>query len=102
VKNRAKIIVNKVLSKEEGNDTFNRLNSSANRFLGANLVHLGNIAEDKKLVQAVRMQRPVVLSFPKSEVSENIEAIAKGLEGISYNKGNSIQGIFKKMLNIFS
>ncbi|WP_346877386.1 MULTISPECIES: MinD/ParA family protein [unclassified Clostridium] len=102
VKNRAKIIVNKVLSKEEGNDTFNRLNSSANRFLGANLVHLGNIAEDKKLVQAVRMQRPVVLSFPKSEVSENIESIAKGLEGISYNKGNSIQGIFKKMLNIFS
>jgi len=83
VKNRAKIIVNKVLSKEEGNDTFNRLNSSANRFLGANLVHLGNIAEDKKLVQAVRMQRPVVLSFPKSEVSENIEAIAKELEGIS-------------------
>ncbi len=65
-------------------------------------MHLGNIAEDKKLVQAVRMQRPVVLSFPKSEVSENIEAIAKELEGISYNKGNSIQGIFKKMLNIFS
>jgi len=99
VKNKAKVIVNKVLTKEEGNNTFS---SSANRFLGANLVHLGNIAEDKKLVQAVRMQRPVVLSFPKSEVSENIEAIAKELEGISYSKGNSIQGIFKKMLNIFS
>jgi len=102
VKNRAKVIVNKVLTKEEGNDTFNRFNSSAKRFLDAKLVHLGNIAEDKKLVQAVRMQRPVVLSFPKSEVSENIEAIAKELEGINYNKGNSIQGIFKKMLNIFS
>ncbi len=54
------------------------------------------------LIDLIVQQRPVVLSFPKSEVSENIESIAKGLEGISYNKGNSIQGIFKKMLNIFS
>lgn len=101
VKCNAKIIVNKVLSNEEGDDTFNRLNSSAKRFLGATLVHLGNLAEDKKLIQAVRMQKPVVLSFPKSEISRNIESIAKMLEGISYSSSSSIQGIFQKMLNIF-
>jgi flagellar biosynthesis protein FlhG len=102
VKSSAKVIVNKVLSNEEGNNIFNRLNSSANRFLGASLVHLGNVAEDRRLVQAVRMQKPVVLSFPTSEVSKNIEDIAKKLEGTSYSSSNSIQGIFKKMLNIFS
>lgn len=102
VKSSAKVIVNKVLSDEEGNKTFNRLSSSANRFLGASLVHLGNVAEDRRLVQAVRMQKPVVLSFPTSEVSKNIEDIAKKLEGTSYSSSNSIQGIFKKMLNIFS
>ena len=102
VKSSAKVIVNKVLSDEEGNNTFNRFNSSANRFLGASLVHLGNVAEDKRLLQAVRMQKPVVLSFPTSEVSKNIEDIAKKLEGTSYSSSNSIQGIFKKMLNIFS
>lgn len=102
VKSSAKVIVNKVLSAEEGNNTFNRFNSSANRFLGASLVHLGNVAEDKRLIQAVRMQKPVVLSFPTSEVSKNIEDIAKKLEGTSYSSSNSIQGIFKKMLNIFS
>lgn len=102
VKSSAKVIVNKVLSAEEGNNTFNRFNSSANRFLGASLVHLGNVAEDKRLIQAVRMQKPVVLSFPTSEVSKNIEDIAKKLEDTSYSSSNSIQGIFKKMLNIFS
>lgn len=102
VKNNAKVIVNKVLSDEEGNDTFKRFNSSANRFLGASLEHLGNLAEDKKLIQAVRIQKPVVLSFPKSDVSKSIETIAKKIEGISYSSSNSIQGIFKKMLNIFS
>ncbi|MEG1256032.1 MinD/ParA family protein [Clostridium sp.] len=102
VKDSAKIIVNKVLDEKEGNNTFSRLNNSAQKFLGAELVHLGNVAEDRRLVQAVRMQKPVILSFPKSDASKDIESIAKELEGIQYRNGSSIQGIFKKMFNIFS
>ncbi|MEG2657262.1 MAG: MinD/ParA family protein [Clostridium sp.] len=102
VKNSANIIVNKVLDEDEGNNTFRRLNNSAHKFLGAELTHLGNVAEDKKLVQAVRMQKPVILSFPRSDASKDIESIARQLEGIEYRSGNSIQGIFKKMFNIFS
>ncbi len=102
VKNSANIIVNKVLDENEGNLTFDRLNNSAEKFLGTTLVHLGNVAEDKKLVQAVRMQKPVVLSFPKSESCKDIEDIARKLEGITCKNGTSVQGIFKKIFGIFS
>lgn len=102
VKKSAKVIINKVLEIEEGENTFHRLQNSASRFLNADLTYLGKVADDKKLVQAVRMQKPVVLSFPKSEAAFDIESIAQRLEGIKVTSGKSIQGLFKKMLKIFS
>lgn len=102
VKSNAKVIVNRVLELQEGLNTFKRLQNSAWRFLNTELTHIGNISEDKKLVQAVRMQKPVILAFPKSDASRDIAKIAESLEGTKGVAGKNLQGIFKKMLKIFS
>lgn len=102
IKRSARVIVNKVLEDKEGDSTFGRLKNSSEKFLHAYLIHLGNVCEDKKLVQAVRQQKPVLLAYPNCEASQKIEALARKLEGIEGKRENSIQVVFKKMFKIFS
>ncbi len=103
IKKSAKVIINKVLDKHEGTNTFNKFDNAAQKFLGIRLNFLGEVSEDRKLVQAVRMQKPVSIAFPSSESSKDIDRIAKNLDGVSYRtSGEGMQSLFKKIFNIFS
>jgi len=103
LKTKAKVIVNKVTDEKEGLLTFNRFNNAVKNFLKMDLEYLGYVSEDKKLSQAVKMQQPLLICFPNSEASQDINKIAKTIIG----NGNSIdgigvQGLFRKLFNIFS
>lgn len=103
IKNSAKVIINRVLDSEEGVRTFNKFKSAADRFLNIKLEHLGSISEDKKLIQSVRMQKPLVINYPNSEAAEDINNVALKLMGSNINKNREgIQGLFKKIFSIFS
>jgi flagellar biosynthesis protein FlhG len=103
IKNTAKVIINRVLDPHEGKTTFYKFNNAAERFLGVKLHHLGNVTDDKKLTQAVRMQTPLVIAYPNSDSAKDIESLAKEIEGInSKSSGEGVQGLFKKIFKIFS
>ncbi|KEI13165.1 chromosome partitioning protein ParA [Clostridium novyi B str. ATCC 27606] len=103
LKDKAKIVVNKVLDYEEGIKTFNKFNNAAKRFLNIELEYLGNISEDRKLIEAVRSQKPVVISYPNCKAAFDIEEIALKLCGYNRKmKTNGVQGVFKKIFHIFS
>jgi len=103
IKTSAKVIINRVLNTEEGVRTFNKFKSAADRFLNIKLEHLGSISEDKKLIQSVRMQKPLVINYPNSEAAEDINNVALKLIGLNINKNrDGIQGLFKKIFSIFS
>ena len=53
IKNKANIVVNKVLSKEEGTQTFSKFKVAVNKFLKLDISYLGLIYEDRKLIMAV-------------------------------------------------
>ena len=97
------VVVNRALDKEEGEGIFFKLNSVCNKFLNMDLSYLGCVYEDRKLLEAVRSQEPVIIKFPSSEVSLSIKKIGDNLIGKSNNKENTgIEGLFKKIFNIFS
>lgn len=99
----AKVIINRVLSDKEGEMTFQKFNNAVENFLKMNLEYLGCISEDRKLIQAVRQQQPFLLSYPGCSASQDIENIALKIAGAaSENKGMGVQGLFKKIFNIFS
>ena len=103
IKDKAKIVINKVLNYDEGKRTFDKFNNAAKRFLNIELEHLGNISEDLKVIQSVRNQKPFVINFPDCRASLDIEEVALKLCG--YSKKNSsygMQGLFKRIFNIFS
>lgn len=103
IKKQARLVVNKALSYEEGKQTFEKFNNAVNKFLNIKLKFLGTILEDRKLVQAVREQVPVVISYPNDHATKCIENIAKEIIGEKHREPSiGVQGFFKKMFNIFS
>ena len=103
LKDYAKVVVNRVIENKEGELTFNKFNSAVKKFLNIELEHLGNISDDKKLVQAVRNQEPFVIRYPNSDASKDIDNIAHKIVGLEGNKkGSSVQNLFRKIFDIFS
>ncbi len=66
------IVVNCVDSEEQAEELFQKMSMVCERFLQIRLRYLGYIFKDKKLVQAVRNQRPVVVIYPYSKASRCI------------------------------
>jgi flagellar biosynthesis protein FlhG len=103
IKSSAKIVVNKTLDIKEGELTFQKFNNAVTKFLNINLQYLGNMCEDKKLIQAVRKQEPFIISYPNANITRDINNIAAKIIGLDTNfKGSSVQDLFKKIFNIFS
>lgn len=102
IKDKAKIIVNKTFTEAEGIETFNKFERAVNKFLSLRVEYLGNIADDKKLVQGVRRQVPFVISYPNSDAAKSVEKIAERLLGDKSESKIGAQGLFKKLFNLFS
>ena len=81
IKDKAKVIVNKTFTEAEGIETFNKFERAVNKFLSLRVEYLGNIADDRKLVQGVRQQIPLVVAYPHSEAARSMEVIADKILG---------------------
>lgn len=103
IKSKAKVVINRTLDRKEGEATFNKFRSAVKTFLKIDVEYIGNISEDRKLIEAVRSQKPFVISSPNCEASQDILKIAEKLALIkAENTGSSVQSLFKKIFNIFS
>ena len=103
IKNKAKIVVNRTLEAKEGVTTYTKFNNAVSNFLKIKMEYIGNLSEDRKIVQAVREQKPFVISYPNCEASQDINKIALKIMGEESAEVNTnIQGLFKKLFNIFS
>jgi flagellar biosynthesis protein FlhG len=103
LKTEAKVIINRVLDEKEAELTFGKFNNAVSTFLKMKLEFIGSIAEDKKLVQAVRAQQPFIIAYPNCEASSDVERLARNIAGnTELKQGIGVQGLFKKIFNIFS
>lgn len=103
IKTHSKVVINRAMDEEEANVTFNKFNNAVSNFLKIKVEYLGSVAEDRKLVQAVRQQQPLVIGYPNSEAAQDINKIARKLMGTPVKENKiGIQGLFKKIFNVFS
>ena len=102
LKSKAKVIVNKAFTTEEGIETYNKFNRAVSKFSKIKVEYLGCIIDDKKLVQSVRQQKPFVLLYPNCEASKCIESIAMKLIGQDAVSSAGAKGLFKRLFNLFS
>jgi flagellar biosynthesis protein FlhG len=103
IKSKAKVVINRTLDRKEGQVTFDKFRSAVKTFLKIDVDYMGNISEDRKLIEAVRNQKPFVVNTPNCEAAQDILKIANKLALLkAESTGNSVQGLFKKIFNIFS
>ena len=103
IKTHVNIVINRVLSKEEGSNTYAKFNLAARRFLNIETTYLGYIFEDRNLTMAVRSQIPVTIKYPNSDAAKSLINVAMKLIGKEDEiKGNGAKGLFKKLFDIFS
>lgn len=65
------ILVNQVETAKEGKQTYNRLASACEHFLGFRPFYLGDIRADQAVTEAVRRQKPFVLADPDAPASKD-------------------------------
>jgi len=75
------LVVNMARSEVEGKQTYQRLADVTQKFLQTNLYYAGTLLKDERLCTAVRSRIPVVLAYPKSQISASLAAIATRLAG---------------------
>lgn len=98
-----KLLVNRVENEAEGKEIYAKLRQVSRRFLDIEIDHLGSIPYDKDLVRSVKMQQPVSISFPKSDVSRSFETvIGKILNVPLEGQSSGIAAFVKKFMNIFA
>jgi flagellar biosynthesis protein FlhG len=103
IKSSAKVVINRAIDEKEAVLTYNKFNNAVSNFLKLKLEYIGSVAEDRKLVQAVRSQQPLVISFPNSDAAQDLNKIALKLIGSEGKEvRNGVQGLFKKIFSIFS
>ncbi|MGG7176563.1 MinD/ParA family protein [Clostridium paraputrificum] len=102
IKDKARVVVNRAFTKDEGQETFNKFKRAIDRFLSVKVSYLGCILDDRKLVQGVREQVPFVLSYPHSDAAKSIQDITKLLIGEQSTNNLGAQGLFRKLFSLFS
>ena len=66
------LVCNRVFTKKEGKETMTRLQNALRKFLGAEMVALGYLPDDRSVSKAVSKQIPFVLSYPDAAVSKSL------------------------------
>ena len=69
---KIKVISNRVVTEEEGNGIFEKLNAVVGQFLKGNLEYLGMIPQDALVEKAVRQQQPVSILYPEAKDRKSV------------------------------
>ncbi len=76
------LVVNMAHTSAEGKQTYQRMADVARRFLQARIYYAGTLLKDERLCTAVRSRKPVVLAYPKAQISLSLAALAARLGGV--------------------
>lgn len=86
-----KVIVNMVKNKEDAKLVFNKLNMVCEKFLNESLEVIEYLPEDVMLEKAVRMQKPFVIEFPKSNISVGVKELCNKVMDIIEEEKDKIE-----------
>lgn len=96
------VVANKIMSAEDGQAVYDKLNSVVSQFLHGSLNFLGMIPQDTALERAVRQQKTVSLQEPNSNSAKAFEVLCRNLLNNEHNQVQIKWGISQLFSNIFT
>ena len=97
---RVSLTVNMAETVAEGKKTYQQIANVAKRFLNTHVYDAGTLLRDERLSSAVRLRKPVVLAYPKAQISLSLVALAAKLSNGSAAQFND-KGVFRKVVDWF-
>jgi flagellar biosynthesis protein FlhG len=94
------LVVNMAENFAEGKKIYRQIAAVVSRFLNTHLYDAGVFLKDERLTSAVRQRKPVVLAYPKSQISLSLATLAAKLSTGSA-AGVHSDGFFKKVADWF-
>ncbi len=95
------LVVNKVISRGEAEQTYRRVSEVAKRFLGFPIAYLGYVLQDAAVAMAVQSQSPVVVSHPGSNASACLAALADALDQKQRGAPSRRESFFRRVAGLF-
>lgn len=101
---RIGLVVNRVKSEAEAEEVAKKIDKVAKKYLQVKLVFLGEILDDALVVQAVKTQKPFVLSYPSSKAAESVRRLALNFMDVPPREeiGRGLKGFLNKMIKLLS
>lgn len=98
--NRISLIVNMAETVEEGKKTYLQIANVVRQFLNTHVYNAGVLLRDERVISAVRLRKPVVLTYPKAKITSSLVALAAKLSSNSITQPNN-EGFFRKVVDWF-
>ena len=99
------LLCNRAYTKEEGQETLIRLESTMRQFLKKEAMILGSLPEDQVVRKAVREQVPFSIAYPDSNISKTLKILVQQFvdRNLTEVHGQKKQSAFlSKLRSIFS
>lgn len=96
---KIQIVSNRVSTKEEGREIYEKLNIVATKFLNIHTEYLGAIMQDVNASKAVIEQKPISLAYPNSPATKCYQEIMNRLMDIEEEIEEPKEGIAKFFLD---
>lgn len=94
------LVVNMASTTKEGKKTYQQIAKVVKRFLNTHIYEAGVLLRDERLNSAVRQRKPVVLAYPRSQISSSLIALAAKLSRSSAARHDG-EGFFRKVADWF-
>lgn len=100
------VLINRVDSENEAKNVYNNFSTVAERFLSMKLNAIGYLPYDQSFTKSVKMQKPYILNYPKSNTSKLIKDIADIFiknDLVQKNVGHDgIKGFINRFVGLFT
>ena len=103
LKPTVKVVINKISSKEAGDEAFNKLYSTCTEFLKVKIENSGYVYDYARVEKAIMAQVPVLLSYPNALSSNNITEISGIIleESVFVTNVSTIKQLGNRIMKIF-
>jgi flagellar biosynthesis protein FlhG len=95
------VLINRADSENEAKNVYNNFSTVAERFLSMKLNAIGYLPYDHSFTKSVKMQKPYILNYPKSNTSKLISDIAEVFIKNNSEHTNVVQPGIKGFINRF-
>lgn len=99
---RIRLVVNQAERPEDAQRVAERIVTTARKFLGVEVAHVGTIPRDPHVWQSVRRRVPYVVGFPGSPAARGVEAMAARLVGEPRQAARAPGSFFSRLAGLFA